>query len=282
MVGFVKSALNLFGLGKEGGGGDGPGNLSDFLDGLAGKTGYDIQFIQKDANSEGIKIEIEGSEVEGFVGNSSEVLDALSHISMRVQRKVEGFSNEPVAEEGRPQYRITFDAAGFREKKSSELRDLADKLRDKVLETGGKPAYIPAMSPSDRKTIHTRVAEHGDIVSESIGNGNFKRIRIRLKDESKKTYVAPENPNGGQQRRSGGRNNNGGGRRPNNQGRNGRSGEFGRGASGQRNQQSYDLPHLAAGEASDHHIDDNIGNRLAPGEDSPYNYGTSDSGSDKN
>ncbi len=213
MVGFMKSALNLLGIKKDGAtAGIG---LDEFLTSLPEQLGYDVKFNRTEESAEGLHYEVTGEEADSLVKNSSEVLDALSHLAMRVQRKNEGVANEPVNDDTRPSFRIVFDSAGFRARKHEELRALADEKRQKVLETGGKPSYVSALSPSERKVIHTRLAELGDMVSESIGKGNFKRIRIRLKDESQKTY-RPENDeagegNGNRQRSAGNRQGGGGG-----------------------------------------------------------------------
>lgn len=305
MVGFMKSALNLFGIKKDTSTGAAAG-LDEFLSGLPDQLGYDVRFTKTEKEG-GLYYEVEGSEVDSFIGNSSEVLDALSHLAMRVQRKTEGLSNEPVSEESKESYRIVFDAQGFREKKSQELRDMAAEKRKHVMDSGGKPAYVPALSPSDRKVIHTALADLGDVVSESIGKGNFKRIRIRLKDETKRTYV-PKPNEGGEVRAQGqgnGNGNGGGGRGPRGNGGGGRgrgpgngprgNGGGGRGPRGNNGGGRFQNDrHQGNGMEvngnlaqppmmeEEHVMDENIGNRLRPGENPAFKYGDSNFGnSDK-
>lgn len=292
MVGFMKSALNLFGIKKEGGNAEGAKGLEEFLGALPEQLGYDVSFRKSEATEGGLRFEIEGSEVDSFVGNSSEILDALSHLAMRVSRKHEGLSNEPVGEESRESFRIVFDANGFRDRKADELRTMAGEKRQKVVDAGGKPSYIPALCPSDRKIIHTHLATFGDVVSESIGKGNFKRIRIRLKGDER---PMAEGGNSDQQPRHANGNGNGHGR--NGQGGGGRNGGRGgrgrRGGQGQGRGNFQQRPRNNGGEVDgnridmnpnrmEHAIDDNIGNRLPPGEVSPFasNYGSNDYGSD--
>ncbi|MBS1982879.1 MAG: hypothetical protein JST16_01800 [Bdellovibrionales bacterium] len=288
MVGFMKSALNLLGIKKTSEGA--AGGLDDFLNALPEKMGYSIHFTKTDKDGSGLHYEIEGDEVDSFVSNSSEVLDALSHLAMRVQRKTEGISNEPVADETKESFRISFDAGGFRERKAQELRDMAADKRQKVMESGGKPSYIPALSPSDRKIIHTHLADLGDVVSESIGKGNFKRIRIRMKDDTR----VHSDSEGGEQRAHG---NGGGGRGPRRNGNGGHGGGRGNGGgrgrrggggngNGQRQRFNANGTEIDGNRiapiAEDVVLDENIGNRLRPGEDSPFQYGKNDFGHGQN
>jgi predicted RNA-binding protein Jag len=267
MVGFVKSALNLLGLNaqkKEGAevSVESTQRLEDFLNDLPGNLGMNIKFVRRNDKSDpGLHYDVEGEDSNDLLGQNCEVLDALSHICMRVLRKSEGLSNTPVTE-GIENYRVTFDAADFRSKKTQELKDMAAEHRQKVIDSGGKPSYIRALSPSDRKVIHTTLAELGEVTSESIGKGNFKRIRIKLKDDSQFKKEPPARnfnraeggaPNGNGQR---------GGRRNNNRG--GRGGRNFRKDNRAPNR-DYNGNTDQAFEPSDN-VDDNIGNRLRPGE----------------
>lgn len=274
MVGFMKSIKNVFGIKGEEISAEGL-DLDQFLQELPAQMGYDVQFRRVETDNGEIHYEVEGPEMDSFLGSNCEMLDALAHVSMRVLRRKEGFSNAKVGEEGESTFRVTFDADGFRQEKADELKELAESQRQKVLDSGGKPAYIKALGPSERKIIHTHLADLGEVTSESIGRGNFKRIRIKLVDGSsyRKEGVSAEGGDGSGSRRSsrGGRGNGRGngsrrGGGPSRGGRGGRGGGRGRGGPREdvngnliRNEQD-DLP------------PDNIGNRLAPGEEPIFSY----------
>ncbi len=179
----VKSALNLFGISKDDGGSNAPsvGNLDEFLEGLPPLLGYDINFKRHQKDDGSHHIEVEGSEVVTLVGENIQILDAIAHISMRVLRKQEGLANKAI-DDGTDlsKYRVTVDAEGFRDRHYEGLKKVAEDARKKVLENNGRPTYIPALSPSERRVIHTHLVTLGEVTSESIGNGTFKRIRIKL------------------------------------------------------------------------------------------------------
>lgn len=283
MVGFIKSALNALGLkGKDGGANI---SLEEFLNEMPRSMGFDVSFKKVDSEEKGLHFEVQGDEVDSFVGDSSDMLDALAHISMRVLRRSEGLANAP-SEEGQEGLRVVFDSQGFRERKRTELQELAASQRQKVIETGGKPAYIPALGPSERKIIHTYLADLGEVVSESIGRGNFKRIRLRLKEDSPHRRAPEPRAEGeGQSQPQGqqaqGRGNGGGGNRsrgPRGNGGGGGRSRGPRGNGGGRSQQRqggggnrYSEPGNEFN-TTEPVIDDNIGNRLRPGEEPVFKY----------
>ena len=277
MVGFMKSALNLFGLSKKDGV-DGV-DLEAFLTELPTQLGFDIQFKKIEKDEPGLHFEVEGSELNEFLGESCEMLDALANIAMRVLRRQAGLSNANQAEneEAAAQLRVTFDAQGFRAKAAEELKALAVEHRQKVIDAGGKPSYIRALGPADRKIIHTALAELGEVTSESIGRGPFKRIRVVLVDGSTFRREQPRSADGngngqGGQGRGGQRGGQrGGGQGRGGQGRNGNPNRARRdgGPSYQNNDAAFNNSNTVQ---PTEEVDDNIGNRLAPGEEPPFKF----------
>ena len=99
--------------------------------------------------------------------------------------------------------------------------------------------------------IHTHLAELGEVTSESIGRGNFKRIRVKLLPNSKhkRTQQASQN-----------RNNNRGGRRGNNRNNNQRN--FNRASEPRNFNKTEANGNVIEPEPVINEIDDNIGNRI--------------------
>lgn len=265
----VKSALNLFGISKEEEV-QGVVNLDEFLTGLPRAMGYDIQFDRHQKDDGSHHIEIKGAEVMSMLGENTQILDALAHISMRVLRKQEGLANKAI-EEGTDlsKYRVTVDAEGFRDRHHEGLKKIAEEAREKVISNNGRPTYIPALSPSERRIIHTHLATLGEVTSESIGNGTYKRIRVKLiNDTSRPVERGTGSPRTGGNRQQGGgfrkgrgpRNFNNRGpnrnpRRPDND--NVRRAQFDDHQSGSGEVNG----NVAPPEEMDDDIDDNIGNR---------------------
>ncbi len=274
MAGFMKSAMNLFGIKKDGGSGPAVDmSLEEFLDEVVSIAGFKVSFatVGEPTEEEGTKIEISGEDANEFLGNNTEMLEALAHLAMRFQRRQSAATDDGETRN----LRVTFDCGDFRKEKSQALHSLAESKRKKVLENDGKPAYINALGPSERKIIHTYITETPDVVSESIGSGYFKRIRIRMKDDTRKHSDGNEGGNRGNRNsrrgpNSGGGSNGGGrgrGRGPNPNNRNQNRG----GNSDGQNQQEVN-GNVLASEREYEEIDENIGNKLAPGEEPIFSF----------
>jgi predicted RNA-binding protein Jag len=279
MAGFMKSALNLFGIGKDGAESTESTSstfvadykdmsLETFLEEVVSLMGYSVKFSPKGSDGGVAAFEIEGDDTEEFLGDSSEMLESLAHLSMRFQRKKSGLTNEAGAE-GASDFRVSFDAGDFRQRKIDGLRELAAQKRQKVLDASGKPAYINALGPAERKVIHTALTELGDVVSESIGNGYFKRIRVRLINDTRPARAeggggggrSRDGGGGGRGRRGGGGGSNGGGRRG------------GGGGGGARRPEGEPNGNVLPSE-NFNDANDNAGNRLKPGEAPIFGFNT--------
>ncbi len=272
MAGFMKSAMNLFGIKKGDGAPALDMSLQEFLEEVANLAGFNVEFSMdgEPSEEEGTKFEISGEDAEEFLGNNTEMLESLAHLAMRFQRRTVA-----AADDGETRnLRVTFDSGDFRKEKNQRLHDLAESKRKKVIDNEGKPAYINALGPSERKIIHTYITETQDVVSESIGSGYFKRIRIRMKDDTRK-----HSDNEG---RRGGRGGNGGGNRNSRRGGKGGSGP-GRGRNGgsgggNRHNGNSDRPNqevngnVLAPENEYDEVDENIGNKLKPGEEPIFSF----------
>ncbi len=306
-MGLMKSALNFLGLKNNDttGGAALTGSLDEYLTELVSMMGYDVRFTSTQTD-DGIRYDMEGDEMDAFLGESCEMLEALAHISMRYARRLavaNGMVEEPrqPVKEGEEdpearKGRIFFECGDFRQRKVDDIRNMAEEKRQRVMD-GGRPVYISALGPADRKVIHTFLAETGNVVSESIGSGYFKRIRLRMKDSA-----AGSTDGGGPRRHN---NSNGGG----NRGRGGFGGQRrgpgqdrgpnrGGGGGGRNHNQPrnpdganrapgndfestfmnfHDEPNgnVAPREnfSEENDSNDNIGNRLKPGEQPSYGQG---------
>lgn len=73
---------------------------------------------------------------------------------------------------------IHLDINNYREFKNETLRELAKKAarRARFYKT---PVALEAMSAYDRRIIHTELAAHPDIKTESTGEGNNRRVVVK-------------------------------------------------------------------------------------------------------
>ena len=119
-------------------------------------------------------------------------IDGYSSNSKRAERseKRDGERRPFRGGSGRRPHR-NFEDRGERE--DSRSRDNSDKdeqLRQQALDSAkevrrwGEAVTLPQMNSHDRRIIHITLENEADLVTESVGDGNFKSVVISLKKES--------------------------------------------------------------------------------------------------
>ncbi len=102
-----------------------------------------------------------------FIGKNGQNLQALEHI-MRIM----------VARHTGSTQGVLVDVNDYRKARTVELTELAQKAAHTVRATG-KPEALPPMSALERRIVHTELASHRDVATESIGQEPQRRIVIR-------------------------------------------------------------------------------------------------------
>jgi len=117
----------------------------------------------------GCTLSIEGPDCGLLLNQGGELLDALQQILNQAYGR-----NLPKGQ------RIVCDANNYRAARESELRAMADHAARQVRATSSPFVFGP-MDASERRVIHLSLAEEGDLVTESIGEGHARRLRVALK-----------------------------------------------------------------------------------------------------
>ncbi|GAC1356198.1 MAG: hypothetical protein NVSMB38_37480 [Ktedonobacteraceae bacterium] len=76
--------------------------------------------------------------------------------------------------------RITIDAENYRERREDNLRSLAIRVAQQV-RNYRRAVALEAMPPNERRIVHIALADSKDISTESIGEGEERRVVISLK-----------------------------------------------------------------------------------------------------
>ncbi|MFP4194955.1 MAG: RNA-binding cell elongation regulator Jag/EloR [Desulfobacterales bacterium] len=121
---------------------------------------------------EGILFEIQGGDSGRLIGKGGQTLDAIHYLVERGVYKQFG-SSIP----------IEIDVEGYQEKRRSELTALAAKLADKALQTG-KPMVINRINAQDRRVVHLSLKNNKDVRTQSVGNGDLRKLLILPKKKS--------------------------------------------------------------------------------------------------
>jgi spoIIIJ-associated protein len=135
-----------------------------FLDNLFSSTGLKLRTEIKEGVT-GPMLDLDGPDAELLQSQTGELLEALQHIVNQVFGKELSGS------------RIVCDVHGFRATREAELQAMANLAAAKVRQTG-QPFTFEPMSPNERRIIHLTLAESPDLVTESIGEGNDRKLRV--------------------------------------------------------------------------------------------------------
>ena len=151
-----------------------------------------------------------------LIGRRGETLDSIQYLTRLAANR---------GKEDGKSVRISINVGDYREKRERTLKDIARKNGRRVRKYGRNMTLNP-MNPSERRIIHTTIAEMEGLQSYSIGSDADRRVVISLAEG-----VEPLQPrnNGGR-----GRNDRGRGGRGNDRGGHGRNDRGGRGGNGGR------------------------------------------------
>ncbi len=148
-----------------------PKNLIEqVLGGLIEKAGFDLSFdIEevKGQENETFKVSLYGEDENLLVQKDAMLLDALQ---LFVKRALQNQFAEQIVN-------VLFDSNDYRAKENENLEAMIDKLKEKVL-AQGKPVYVKALAPKERRVVHQFLARDERIRSKSIGDGHYKKIKI--------------------------------------------------------------------------------------------------------
>ena len=110
-------------------------------------------------------IQIDGEDMGVVIGRRGETLDALQYLA--------GLA----ANDGGGYFKISLNIGDYRQKREAALIELAGKVADQVISTGRSRALEP-MNPYERRIIHTAIQDIDGVVSNSIGEGNSRRVVV--------------------------------------------------------------------------------------------------------
>ncbi len=145
--------------------------VEEMLDKLKVFAKVDIKYLEsEERNGERtIFIEITGEDLSILIGRKSEILNALQYLcSLIVCRELGNWVP------------LMIDIQGYRSRRESQLRRIADRMADQAILTGKKQVLEP-MPAGERRIIHIQLKDHPDVITESMGEEPNRKVTISLK-----------------------------------------------------------------------------------------------------
>lgn len=141
---------------------------AEFLRSIIETASLDLKVSVEEAD-DGCHLSIDGSDADLLIGQGGELLEALQHLV-----------NQAFVREFPRGQRVVCDAQGFRATREAELRAMAKHAAERVRSTGSPFVFGP-MTANERRIIHLTLGDDGDLFTESIGEGQARKLKVSIK-----------------------------------------------------------------------------------------------------
>ena len=134
-------------------------------------------------NSAPIAFNIEGNDLGILIGRRGQTLSSLQYIlRLIVGRKTNTWLP------------IVIDAESYKQRRYEALQALAHRMAETV-KSKGTPFTLEPMPPYERRIVHMALANHSAVFTESIGEGESRKVVIKPKKPatSRTNFSGPRN-----------------------------------------------------------------------------------------
>lgn len=140
----------------------------DFLNQILTAAKFDLSAKASESEA-GCVLNLDGEDAPLLRSEGGELLDALEHLV-----------NQSFLRRLQPGERVVCDVDSFRAVREAELRAMARHAAGRVRSTGA-PFMFGPMNASERRVIHLTLADDEELFTESVGEGNARRLKVSLK-----------------------------------------------------------------------------------------------------
>ncbi len=122
--------------------------------------------VDDDGEASSVGLNIEGDDLGILIGRRGQTMLSLQHILRLI-----------VSSANQSKMPIVIDVEGYKERRCEGLRNLAFRLADQV--TARKSSFAMEPMPAfERRVIHLALADHPDVLTESSGIGDARKVVI--------------------------------------------------------------------------------------------------------
>ena len=118
-----------------------------------------------------IALDIEGDDLGILIGWRGQTLSYLQYIVRLI-----------VAHQTQAWVPIIIDVEGYKQRRYEALQALAWRLAEQV-KVRGVPFSLEPMSAYERRIIHLSLADNSDVTTQSIGEGEARKVVILLREQ---------------------------------------------------------------------------------------------------
>jgi spoIIIJ-associated protein len=127
-------------------------------------SGFDVRVLAVPGDP--VRIEIQGPDAGRIIGRRGATLQALQYLVARI-----------VGHRVSRHVRVKVDVEGYRVRRENVLRGLAQRAADRAVRER-RTIELDPMTPEERRVVHLALADDGDVRTESVGDGEDRRVCI--------------------------------------------------------------------------------------------------------
>jgi spoIIIJ-associated protein len=133
------------------------------------KITAEVSVLQANTGELPVTLNIEGEDLGVLIGRRGQALASLQHVVRLI-----------VAEKLKVWVPINVDIAGYKKRRYESLQDLALRLAEQV-KRNRRLIMLEPMPADERRIIHLTLADHPDVTTQSMGEGDMRKVAILLK-----------------------------------------------------------------------------------------------------
>ncbi len=145
----------------------GKATLQELLEKMQIEARVDVYRAQPDSGEDAPWVlQVQGDDLGMLIGRRGETLSALQYITRLItSRELQRRAN------------IVLDVEGYKSRREKQLRHLAQRMAEQALQIG-RTVTLEPMSPYERRIIHIELRDHPDVTTESVGEGENRKVTI--------------------------------------------------------------------------------------------------------
>ncbi|MFA5432392.1 MAG: R3H domain-containing nucleic acid-binding protein [Candidatus Paceibacterota bacterium] len=145
-------------------------SIKEIIKDFFSKAGFEVEVsgncLSRDAEDV-LEMDIKTVEAQNLIGKQGLVLADIQLLLRKVIKKMTG-----------KEFYLSLDIDGYKKNKESYLRGVAQGIADEVSRTK-QEKELPYTSSFDRRIVHMELADRKDVLTESVGEGEERKIVIK-------------------------------------------------------------------------------------------------------
>ena len=147
-------------------------NIKGIIKDFFNQVGFEVEVdggVREREGEDVLEINIKTSDAQTLIGKQGLVLADIQLLLRKVIKKKTD-----------KDFYLSLDVDNYKKNKEDYLRDVAQSVADEVSRTK-KEKELPFTSSFDRRIVHMALADRKDVMTESVGEGEERKVIVKPK-----------------------------------------------------------------------------------------------------